>query len=207
MGRLILIIDPQIAFCDAAGSLSKAFGVSELSAISERLRDLEAFLTKWPNRDELCVVRSEYGPGQFTGGDLTDPYSQACVPGSSDDCDLSLPQSVVAGVRVFTKHEESAATVSELAEMLRVGALKEVLLAGFLTTSCVRKTALAFRSSLPQPVIVGVLEDLTASRASNYRREPGGVSRHEAALQELRRSGVIIVHSTSICALGGNQLE
>ena len=54
---------------------------------------------------------------------------------------------------------------------------------------------------------VGVLEDLTASRASNYRREPGGVSRHEAALQELRRSGVIIVHSTSICALGGNQLE
>src|SRR5204862_6473034 len=104
MGRLILIIDPQIAFCDAAGSLSKAFGVSELSAISERLRDLEAFLTKWPNRDELCVVRSEYGPGQFTGGDLTDPYSQACVPGSSDDCDLSLPQSAVAGVRVFTKH-------------------------------------------------------------------------------------------------------
>jgi nicotinamidase-related amidase len=195
MGRLILIIDPQIAFCDAAGSLSKAFGVSELSAISERLRDLEAFLTKWPNRDELCVVRSEYRPGQFTGGDLTDPYSQACVPGS-DDCDLSLPQSVVAGVRVFTKYEESAATVSELAEMLRVGALKEVLLAGFLTTSCVRKTALDFRSSLPQPVIVGVLEDLTASRASNYRRGPGGVSRHEAALQELRRSGVIMVRST-----------
>ncbi|MES2790509.1 MAG: isochorismatase family protein [Planctomycetota bacterium] len=207
MERLILIIDPQVAFCDATGSLAKTFGVSELAAISERLRDLETFLGSYPNRNELCVIRSEYQPGQFTGGDLRHPYSQACVPGPSEDCDLSLPQSVLTGVRVFTKHEESAASVFELTEMLRVEGPKDVLLAGFLTTSCVRKTALSFRSVLPQSVTVGVLEDLTASRASNYRSVAGGVSRHDAVLDEMQRSGVTLVQSTSMGVPGDNQFE
>jgi nicotinamidase-related amidase len=207
MERLILIIDPQVAFCDATGSLSKTFGVSELAAISERLRDLETFLGSYPNRNELCVIRSEYQPGQFTGGDVSHPYSQACVPGQSEDCDLSLPQSVLTGVRVFTKHEESAVSVSELLEILRVEGLKEVLLAGFLTTSCVRKTALGFRSVLPQSVTIGVLEDLTASRASNYRSVAGSLSRHDAALEEMRRSGVTLVQCASIGVLGRNQFE
>lgn len=196
MERLILIIDPQIAFCGAAGSLSKAFGVSELSVISERLRELESFLTRYPNRDELCLVRSKYRAGQFTGGDLSHPYSRACVPGHSDDCDVSLSQNALTGVREFIKHEESAASASDLTEMLRAGNLKEVLFAGFLTTSCVLKSALAFRSLLPQSVRVGVLADLTASRASNYKSEVGAVSRHEAALEEMRRSGVAVVRST-----------
>jgi len=202
MERRILIIDPQIAFCGAAGSLSKTFGASELSVISERLRALEAFLASYPNRNELCVIRSEYSPGQFTGGDLNHPFSQACVPGHADDCDLSLSRNALAGVRVLTKHQESAGSVPELAESLRIETLKEVLLAGFLTTSCVRQTGLALRSALPQSVTVGLLEDLTASRASNYQGEGGGLSRHEAALEEMRNSGVTTIPRTSTHLLG-----
>lgn len=207
MRRRILIIDPQEAFCGATGSLSQAFGVSELSVILERLRALETFLAGYPNRHELCVIRSEYRPGQFTGGELNQAYSNVCVPANSEDCNLSLPQRVLGCVPVFTKYEESAASVPELMEMLRVGALKEVLVAGFLTTSCVRKTALALRSALPHPMTVGVLQDLTASRASNYQNESGGVSRHEAALGEMRSAGVAISRSTSIRAPGGDQRE
>jgi hypothetical protein len=84
--RLILIIDPQNAFCGEDGSLSKAFGCNELSVIKERLRDLELFLTGYSCREELCVVRSEYKPGQFTNGVLGHPYSQACVPSNAEDC-------------------------------------------------------------------------------------------------------------------------
>ncbi|MDB5342392.1 MAG: hypothetical protein JWP89_769 [Schlesneria sp.] len=197
MDRLILVIDPQVAFCSTGGSLSKAFGVSELAAITERLRDLEVFLASYPDRNELCVIRSEYRSGQFTGGDLNHLYSQACVPEHSDDCSLSLSQSALAGVRVLTKHEESAASVSELAEMLRVGGPKEVLLTGFLTTSCVFKSALALRNALPESVTVGVLEDLTASRASNYRSAASGLSRHEAVLEEMRCAGIAIVQSAN----------
>jgi nicotinamidase-related amidase len=196
MDRLILVIDPQVAFCGPAGSLSKAFGVSELTVIAERLRDLEAFLASYPHRDELCVIRSEYRPGQFTGGDVNHLYSQACVPGHFDDCGLSLSQSALAGVRVLTKHEESAASVPELMGMLRVGGPKHVLLAGFLTTSCVFKSALALRNALPEFVTVGVVEDLTASRASNYRSEAGGISRHEAVLEEMRCAGIAIMRSS-----------
>lgn len=204
MERQVLIIDPQVAFCSAVGSLSKAFGVSELSKISERLRNLEAFLESYPHRNELSVIRSEYTPGQFTDGDLQHPYSQACVPGNAEDCTLSLSQSALKDVRVFTKHEESAASVPELIAMLRSGPLKEVLVAGFLTTSCVRKTTLALRSELPQSIAVGILEDLTASRASNYESVAGGASRHAAVLEEMRLSGVTVVHSTSILDRGSN---
>jgi nicotinamidase-related amidase len=204
MDRLILVIDPQVAFCGAAGSLSKAFGVSELTTIAERLRDLQVFLASYPHRKELCVIRSEYRPGQFTGGALNHRYSQACVPGHFDDCSLSLSQSALAGVRILTKHEESAASVSELTEILRVGGPKEVLLTGFLTTSCVFKSALALRNALPEVVTVGVLEDLTASRASNYRGEASSISRHEAVLEEMRCAGIAIVQSSSIRGLGGD---
>lgn len=207
MERLILVIDPQVGFCEPKGSLSSSFGVSELAPITERLRNLEEFLVNYPTRSELCVIKSEYTPGQFTGGDLNDPYSHACVPGYSDDCNLSLSPIALSHVQILTKHEESAAAVPEIIEMLRVKTLKEILLAGFLTTSCVRKTAEVLRNVLPSLVAVGVLEDLTASRASSYKTESGGISRHEAALGEMRRDGILVMRSANIRELTAIRLN
>ena len=198
MTRQILIIDPQVAFCSTDGSMAKAFGKNELTNISERLTNLEAFLESYPLRNEISIVKSEYLPGQFTNGDLQHPYSQACVPRNADDCALSLSQRALKDLRIFTKYEESAASVSELVAMLQSGQLKEVLVAGFLTTSCVRKTALALRNVLPNSITIGILEDLTASRASNYESVADSISRHEAALEGIRLSGITVVQSASL---------
>jgi nicotinamidase-related amidase len=200
--RLIIIIDAQKAFCNVDGALSLTFGQHELERIAERLSDLEEFLVNYPNPRELCLVRSEYKPSQFTNGDLNHPFAHACVPGFADDCGWNLSEAAVNGKWVITKNEESVASATafmkELQAMTEAG-LKELLIAGFLTTSCVRKTALDLRNSLPASVTVGVLESLTASRASNYKEtSSGGISRHEAALQEMESAGVKILHDRSI---------
>jgi uncharacterized protein (DUF952 family) len=88
---------------------------------------------------------------------------------------------------VLTKHVESAASVPELIAML--GDIEEVLLAGFLTTRCVLKTALELRAVLPARVKLCVVSDLTASRASSYLASDGQLSRHAAALAEMARAG------------------
>jgi nicotinamidase-related amidase len=200
--RLIVIIDAQKAFCNVYGSLSLTFGQHELERIAERLSALEEFLVNYPNPRELCLVRSEYKPGQFTNGDLNNPYAHTCVPGLTNDCGWSLSDAALNDRWVITKTQESVASATgfmkELQAMAGAG-LREVLIAGFLTTSCVRKTALEVRNSLSASVAVGVLESLSASRASNYMETSGGgISRHEAALEEMESAGVKILRSRNI---------
>jgi nicotinamidase-related amidase len=83
--------------------------------------------------------------------------------------------------------------MKELQTMTGAG-LEELLIAGFLTTSCVRKTAIDLRNRLSASVAIAILESLTASRASNYLQTSGSISRHEAALQEMESAGVKILH-------------
>jgi nicotinamidase-related amidase len=195
--RLIVIIDAQKAFCNVDGSLSLTFGEHELERITKRLSDLETFLLNYPNPRELCLVRSEYKPGQFTNGDLNHPFAHACVPAFADDCGWSLSDAAVNGKWVITKTQESIVSATEFMKELQTMAgdgLEELLIAGFLTTSCVRKTAIDLRNSLSASVTIGILESLTASRASNYLKTSGGISRHEAALQEMESAGVKILH-------------
>lgn len=196
MKRLILIIDPQKAFCHANGSLAKAFGKDELAAIAERVFALESFLQDDPCPEEVVLVRSEYRPGQFTGGDLGHPFSRVCVPGNGADCEWCLSASAFSRKRVVTKFEESAASAPGLFEDLQAwvnGGLSQLLVAGFLTTSCVLKTALDLRRTLPKSVEVGLLAGLTASRASSYVSSNGNPSRHEAALREMQFAGIRII--------------
>ncbi|HAL92124.1 MAG TPA: hypothetical protein DCM68_03765 [Verrucomicrobia bacterium] len=196
MERLLLIIDPQHAFCRLKGSLAKAFGHGELAVIAERVRALESFLQGYPYPNEVVLVRSEYSPGQFTGGDLGHPFSRVCVPGNAADCEWCLSASAFARKRVVTKFEESAASAPGFLEGMQAlagGGLSQVLVAGFLTTSCVLKTALDLRSALPKSVEVGLLEGLTASRASSYVASAGNVSRHEAALRKMQSAGIRII--------------
>jgi hypothetical protein len=108
-----------------------------------------------------------------------------------------LSKDAIEGKRVITKTKESLATVPGFMEELRSMVkeeLTEILIAGFLTTSCVKKTALNIRQSLPISVTVGLIEKLSGSRASNYG-VPNGCefSRHGLALREMETAGVCIL--------------
>jgi nicotinamidase-related amidase len=205
MKRLILVIDPQNAFCREDGSLANAFETNELSRIAECLIALESLLKAHPAPNEFLLIRSQYRLGQFTGSDLGHPYAKACVPNNKQDCGWSLSEDALAHKRIVTKFEESAVSAPGLLKELRnlVGeGLNQVLVAGFLTTSCVLKTALDLRRELPESVEVGVLKDFTASRASNYVASGNKASRHAAALNELQTAGIHIIHGFSIPAHG-----
>lgn len=195
MQRWVLVIDPQVAFSDAQASLAQAFGAHETLPIRACAQALERFLLAYRPRGELCLIRSEYRPGQFTAGELNHPYAMACVPGHGRDGDWCLSADAVAGLRVVTKAEESA--VPALAPLLQTPGLTEVLVAGFLATSCVRKTVLDLLRVVPPGVKVGVLEDLVASRASNYA---SASARHPAALAEMRAAGARLLSSVEVLA-------
>ena len=206
MKRLILIIDPQNAFCRENGSLALAFGVSELSRISECLAKLESFLKAHPVPNEFLLIRSQYRPGQFTDSDLGHPYAMVCVPSNKQDCGWSLSKNALAQKRVVTKFEESALSAPGLLEELRTlvaTGLNQMFIAGFLTTSCVLKTALDLRRELPELVAVSVLESFTASQASNYVVSVGQVSRHAAALSKMQAAGIRILQGLTIPAHSG----
>jgi nicotinamidase-related amidase len=164
--HLLLVIDAQQAFCDVNGSLAQAYGEQELEMITLRLADLDAFLASYPRPEDVYLIRSEYQPGQFTAGNLNHPFAQACVSGCSNDCEWSLSRRAIERKRIITKTQESLATVpgfmEELQSMVKEG-LTEISIAGFLTTSCVRKTALDIRQSLPINVTVGLIEGLSGS--------------------------------------------
>ena len=205
MKRLILVIDPQNAFCREDGSLANAFGTNELSRISECLIALESLLKAHPAPNEFILIRSQYRPGQFTGSDLGHPYAKACVPSNKQDCGWSLSEDALANKRTVTKFEESAISAPDILKELQDmvgGGLNQVLVAGFLTTSCVLKTAIDLRRELPESVEVGVLKDFTASRASNYVASGNKASRHAAALNELQTAGIHIIHGFNISAHG-----
>lgn len=83
--------------------------------------------------------------------------------------------------------------IEELQSMVDEG-LTEISIAGFLTTSCVRKTALDIRQNLPIKVTVGLIERLSGSRVSNYSVTDGcEFSRYNLALHEMEAAGVKIL--------------
>lgn len=185
-----------MAFCGEQGSLANAFGVAELEKITVCLSMIEKFMASNHRHGELLLVRSEYLPGQFTQGDVAHPYGQVCVPGKGPDCHWAISPAAVTGKRVITKHQESVASVNGLArELLTRGNenVKEVLLTGFLTTSCVMKSAIDLSRILPKSVGIGVVVELTASRSSNYLPCSGDISRHDAALLDMQDVGVNMV--------------
>jgi nicotinamidase-related amidase len=201
MNFLVLVIDAQWGFCDGAGSLSEAFGAGELATIQETVPRLNRFLINYPRPEEIRLVRSRYIPGQFTKDDLSHPLAHLCTSARKDDGRWSLSQAAVHGKPVITKSDESALSSqtfqSELNTLLHQG-LQEVMLTGFLTTSCVSRTALDLRQALPRQVKVKVFEDLCASRSSSYLAPPGRPSRHAAALSTLLQAGIIVENSSYV---------
>ena len=194
---LLVVIDAQRAFVDPAGSLARAFGVDEVMPGARALERVRAHVSRRDRRFTTVFVRSEYQPAQFTDGRLDHPLTHLCVPGHNIDCEWA-PGLDVSGARaVITKYDVDAATVGAyrdlIAQTVSEG-IRQVILAGFQFTTCVRASALTTAGMLAgRGVQVAVAVDLTGARASSYTAIDGNLSRFEATRRELEARGVDVV--------------
>jgi nicotinamidase-related amidase len=198
---VLVVIDAQRAFVDPAGSLWRTHGVEELRPGLAALERLRAFIAAGEHRGPIIWVRSEYAPGQFTGGDLSDGMAQVCVPGTNVDCEWAdgVVESMSPHDLVVTKHHDdawqSADFRSAIEDAVRRG-VTYIAVVGFQFTTCVVASALSTQRALrDRGVQVAVIEALTGSRASSHRPGPSGVSRMEATRRQLTAAGVEIVAS------------
>jgi hypothetical protein len=127
------------------GSLARAFGLDEVRPGAAALSRLLEFLTKRPAETRTVLVRSEYRPGQFTGGRLDHPLADLCVPGRNVDCEWALDLDVSRAGTVVTKHHadasETAAYCEAIDQAITEGA-RRIVFAGFQFTTCIKASAL-----------------------------------------------------------------
>ena len=195
----LVVIDAQRAFVDPAGSLWRTHGADEIQpglAALDRLRELfrsraHAGATIW--------VRSEYVPGQFTGGKLSDGMAQVCVPGANVDCEWAdgvaeamAPRDVV----VIKRHDDAWQSEdfrSAIEDAVQAGVTR-IVFVGFQFTTCVVASALSTQHALrDRGVRVAVIEALTGSRVSSHQSGASGVSRMETTRRQLSAAGVELV--------------
>jgi len=196
---VLVVIDAQRAFVDPAGSLWRTHGADEIQpglAAFERLRD---FLRSGTHGGSTIWVRSEYTPGQFTGGDLHDGMAQVCVPGENVDCEWAdgVPEVVSPHDLVVTKRHDdawqSAEFRSAIEEAVRQG-VTQITFVGFQFTTCVVASALSTQQAVrDRSVQVAVIEARTGSRMSSHRPDASGVSRMESTRRQLAAAGVEVV--------------
>jgi nicotinamidase-related amidase len=194
----LVVIDAQRAFVDPAGSLIRTHGSGEVRPGLEALDRLVAFFTAHATRGPAIWVRSEYHPGQFTGGDLRDGMAQVGVPGANVDCEW--PAAVLEAMSphdlVITKRQadawESAEFRAAIERALDAGVTR-IAMMGFQFTTCVAASALSTAAAVrARGVRVAVVESLTGSRTSSYVPGASGVSRMESIRRQLVAAGIEI---------------
>jgi nicotinamidase-related amidase len=194
---LLVVIDAQRAFVDPAGSLARAFGLDEVRPGADALSRLQAFLALRPGDARVVLVRSEYRPGQFTGGQLDHPLSDLCVPGRNIDCEWAVGLDVSRASTIVTKHQADANETTgyrQAIERAIAEGTRRIVFAGFQLTTCVKASALTTAGLFAvRGVRVAVVESLAGARAGSYLPTHEGVSRVEIARRELRGSGVDVV--------------
>ncbi|HEU4689559.1 MAG TPA: isochorismatase family protein [Vicinamibacterales bacterium] len=198
---VLVVIDAQRAFVDPAGSLTRAFGVAEVQPGIDAFHRLCRHLGTRAAVESAIFVRSEYSPGQFTGGRLDHPMAELCVPGRNVDCEWATGVAIAGGDHVVTKHHadacESAAFRAAIDRIVAAGA-RHIVLAGFQFTTCVAASALStWQAVQGRGVSVAVLEHLTGARASSYLRDTSGPSRVEATRQRLGSAGIAVINDTA----------
>lgn len=195
----LVVIDAQRAFVDPAGSLIRTRGAGEVGPGLEALDRLLAFFAAHVARGPTIWVRSEYHPGQFTGGDLRDGMAQVCVAGANVDCEW--PAAVLDAMsprdQVITKRQADAWHSAEFREAIEHaidGGVTRIAMMGFQFTTCVAASALSTAEAVrPRGVRVAVVESLTGSRASSHVPGVSGVSRMESTRRQLAAAGIEIV--------------
>jgi nicotinamidase-related amidase len=194
---LLVVIDAQRAFVDPAGSLARAFGLDEVRPGADALSRLQALLAMRPGDARVVLVRSEYLPGQFTGGQLDHPLADLCVPGRNIDCEWAVGLDVSRASTIITKHHADANETADYREAIEraiAEGTRRIVFAGFQLTTCVRASALSTaRLFAGRGVRVAVVGSLTGARADSYRPTPAGRSRVEIARRELQDSGIDVV--------------
>src|SRR6185369_6333406 len=149
----LVVIDAQRAFVDPAGSLWRLHGPDEIQpglAALDRLREL---LRSRDYAGATIWVRSEYVPGQFTGGDLSAGMAQVCVPGANVDCEWAdgVAESMSPGDLVVTKRHDDAWQSLEFRSAIEdaVGSgVTRIVFVGFQFTTCVVASALSTQQAL-----------------------------------------------------------
>ena len=205
---LLVVIDAQRAFVDPAGSLARAFGVDEVMPGAGALERLRAHVSHPDRRRSTVFVRSEYRTAQFTGGRLDHPLTHLCVPGHNIDCEWAPGLDVSCARAVITKYDVDAATAGAYRDLIANAVsegVRQIVLAGFQLTTCVRASALTTAAMCAgHGVQVAVAVDLTGARASSYTAIDEGLSRVEATRRELAACGVTVVDTieASISSVG-----
>lgn len=193
----LVVIDAQRAFVDPAGSLIRTHGAREAQPGLDALRRLQAVLDARRATAPTIYVRSEYLPGQFTGGGLDDGMAYVCVPGHSLDCQWADGIDIGPHDIVVTKRHadagETEAYRHALEQAIQRGAHR-IALAGFQFTTCVAASALSTAAFVrDRGVRVAVIEPLTGSRASSHVTNASGQSRMDATRNLLAHAGVDVV--------------
>ena len=194
---VLVVIDAQRAFVDPAGSVARTYGVDDVQPGVEALGRLCRFIDVHRSIGPTIFVRSEYRPGQFTGGDLNHGMAHVCVPGRNVDCEWATGLDVSPLDVVITKHHadavESAAFRDAIEQAIGNG-INRIAMVGFQFTTCVAASAVSTLAIVRgRGVGVTVIEAFTGSRASSHVRGPSGVSRIESTRRRLETSGVEVI--------------
>ena len=193
----MVVIDPQRAFVDPEGSVARTFGVADIQPGMVALDRLRAFLAGCRSEAPLIFVRSEFQPGQFTGGDLSHGMAYVCVPGHGIDCEWAAGVDVAEYDVVVTKHHADAAECGPFraaVDRAIARGVTRIAIAGFQFTTCVAASAASTLGLVrARGVRVAVIEPLTGSRASSHLPGPSGLSRVEATRKQLEAAGVEVI--------------
>jgi nicotinamidase-related amidase len=194
---VLVVIDPQRAFVDPAGSVARTFGADDMQPGVAALERLRRFLAQRPSTAPAIFVRSEFQPGQFTDGDLNHGMANVCVPGRGIDCDWAAGIEIAAHDVVVTKHQADAVesgAFRHAIEQAIAGGVTRIVFVGFQFTTCVVASAASTVALVrARGVRVAVVEPLTGSRVSSHQPGPSGVSRIEATRRQLEAAGVELV--------------
>ena len=194
---VLVVIDAQRAFVDPAGSLARTFGPAELQPGVAALGRLRGFLAGRDATAQTIFVRSEYRPGQFTGGDLQHVMAHVCVPGHGIDCEWAAGIEVRPRDVVVTKHHADATTagpfLTAIDHALDEGATR-IEMVGFQFATCVAASATSTVALVrARAVRVAIIESMTGSRASSHLPGASGLSRIDVTRQQLEAAGVELV--------------
>lgn len=196
---VLVVIDAQRAFVDPEGSVARTFGTADIQPGVTALDRLRALLAGSRSKAPVIFVRSEFQPGQFTGGDLTDGMAYVCVPGHGVDCEWALGVEVTEQDVVVTKHQADASECGlfrAAIDQAIAGGVTRIAIVGFQFTTCVVASAVSTLGLVrARGVRVAVIEPLTGSRVSSHLPGPSGLSRVEATRRQLAAAGVELLQS------------
>ena len=200
----LVVIDAQRAFVDPEGSVARTFGIDDVQPGVAALGRLCRLIAGHRSIGPTIFVRSEYRPGQFTGGDLNHGMAHVCVPGRNIDCEWASGVELSPHDVVVTKHHadaaESAAFRDAIEQAIGNG-INRIVVVGFQFTTCVAATAVSTLEMVRgRGVGVTVVEAFTGSRSSSHLPDASGVSLVESTRRHLESLGVEVVTEDSHAA-------